>query len=234
MILSGHAPTYLPGIQLFSKIALSDVFMHCGHLQYQSKSWHSHNFIRTTELIVPVHKTLGDQINKVKIADGRWRRKHIRSMEMAYEDKRKFPFFGIYFPRIRAALERDWEFLGDLNRYLTEMLLDMLGIRTRVVDSGRWLICGDAIEKIIAMCKAVGATHYLSNRGAEKYISYPQEEQMKEAGITHLWQDFTDPVYGQDSTMNGGRLSAVDPLFKFGGATARPLIEHSGRIHGLV
>ena len=43
MILSGHQPVYLPGIQLFNKIALSDKFMFVGHCAFEDGSWHNRN-----------------------------------------------------------------------------------------------------------------------------------------------------------------------------------------------
>lgn len=226
MILSGHQPSYLPGLSLFNKIALSDIFMHCGHLQYQAKSWHSHNFIRTCELTVPVHKTFGDQINQVTIADERWRRKHVKSIETAYKG---FRFFDDYFPGLKEIIEHDCTLLDTLNRKLIDKILGWLGIQTKIVDSTQWHFDGDAVDKIIAMCKAVGADEYLSNDGASAYIGYAEERRMKEAGITHRWQRFNHPVYGQDMKMNDGRLSVIDLLFRFG-PKARPIIEHSGQI----
>ncbi len=226
MILSGHQPCYLPGIQLFNKIALSDVFMHCGHLQYQAKSWHSHNFIWTGELIVPVHRTFGDQINQVTIADGRWRRKHLKAIQLAYEG---FQFFQTYFSLLKEIIEWDWNFLDALNRRLIDAALEWLGIKTKIVDSASWHFEGDAVQKIIAMCRAVGATEYLSNEGAQAYIHYPQEDAMKEAGITHRWQKFAHPVYGQEMKINEGRLSIIDLLFRFG-PEAKSIIENSGSI----
>lgn len=226
MILSGHQPCYLPGIQLFNKIALSDAFMFVGHCQYQAKSWHSHNFIRTCELIVPVHSTLGESINETKIADGVWRRKHVKSIELAYQG---FRFFDDYFPRIKEIIECSWHFLGTLSTALIRQILEWLGIRTIIFDSEYYKIAGHKEDMLISMCKAVGADEYLSNEGARAYIDYPAEQKMKEAGITHRWQKFTHPNYGQGSEPNGGRLSVIDLLFRFG-PEARAIIEHSGTI----
>ena len=79
------------------------------------------------------------------------------------------------------------------------------------------------------MCKAAGADEYLSNEGSRDYIGHSQEAKMKEAGITHRWQKFQHPVYGQESTMNGGRLSVIDLLFRHGpGAGA--IIEVCGSV----
>ena len=60
MILSGHQPVYLPGIILFSKMALSDQFMYVGHVQFSPKSWQQRNRIALNGqehvLSVPVRK----------------------------------------------------------------------------------------------------------------------------------------------------------------------------------
>ena len=46
MILSAHQPVYLPGIILFGKIAISDVFMFLGHVQFSRTSWQTRNRVR--------------------------------------------------------------------------------------------------------------------------------------------------------------------------------------------
>ena len=224
MILSGHQPCYLPGIQLFNKIARSDAFMFVGHCDYQPKSWHSHNFIRTCELIVPVHK--GPSINETTLVDGPWRRKHVKSIEAAYRD---FRFFDEHFPWLKSFIEDRWGSLGGLNRDLIIEIIERLEIDTKIHDSREHQIEGAKEDMLISMCKAVGADEYLSNEGSRDYIGYSQEAKMKEAGITHRWQKFQHPVYGQESTMNGGRLSVIDLLFRHGPG-ARAIIEVCGSV----
>ncbi len=246
MILSGHQPNYLPGTQLFNKIALSDVFMHCGHLQYKRKSWHSHNYIRTGKLVVPIfHDELKQTIDETRIDySQRWQRRHVKSIGQAYGD---FPYFWAYFPKLRSIIEEPFKSLGALDRYLTEEICAWLDIKTRIVRSCR--PDGDAIGKIVAMCEAVGANHYLSNEGARLvhhragpeigeampepvvtgYIGPEEEARMKEAGVTHLWQDFTPPWYGQGIESNGGHLSVIDLLFRYG-PEAGKIVHQSGRI----
>jgi len=233
MILSGHQPCYLPGIQLFSKIVLSDAFMFVGHCQYQAKSWHSHNFIRTCKLSVPVQqKKLEQSINESEIAPvNNWRRKHIKSIEYAYS---KSQYFDHYFPRLKYIIEHPWTTLDALNVTLIEQILKWLDIRTKILDGRSYDITNhdDPVDMLIQMCKAVGATEYLSNNGsaAEQggYIGQREIDKMLDAGITHRWQKFDHPRYGQEEEMNGGRLSVIDLLFR--GPEARSIIEHSGSI----
>lgn len=246
MILSGHQPCYLPGIQLFNKIALSDAFMFTGHCDYQPKSWHSHNFIRTCELTVPIKRPHNVPISEAQINGDYWKRKHVKSIEMAY---RGFRFFDVYFPALRDSIMADWLSLGRLNTAMTVILARWLGIQTPFFDSRSYPIEGAKEDMLISVCKAVGADEYLSNEGSRLvqhragvnpgeggellattgYIGYPQEAKMKEAGITHRWQKFQHPVYGQESTMNGGRLSVIDLLFRHG-PRARAIIEDCGSI----
>ena len=58
MILTGHQPTYLPWLGLFSKISSSDCFVLFDNVQYLPKEWMSRNKIKTPDgeifLTVPV------------------------------------------------------------------------------------------------------------------------------------------------------------------------------------
>src|SRR5271154_425751 len=108
MILSGHQPCYLPGIQLFCKMMHSDAFMHVPHSQYVHGSWHSHNFIRTGRLVVPTHSTLGESIAATKIDNSKhWQRKHLRAIELAYGNQ---PYFKRYFRDLEEIITHPFTF----------------------------------------------------------------------------------------------------------------------------
>lgn len=226
MILSGHQPCYLPGIQLFNKIALSDVFMFTGHCQYQRGEFHSHNFIRTCRLTVPVRTTFGDSIDNTRLTEGHWRRRHIKSIELAYSH---FPFFDNYFPRLEQIINHAHSWLGTLNTALILQILDWLNIKTKILFSHDHKIQGNKEDMLISMCRAIGADEYLSNTGSLAYLGLEEEEKMKDAGITHRWQEFEHPFYGQETAMNEGRLSVIDLLFRRGPG-ARAIIERCGNI----
>jgi hypothetical protein len=234
MILSGHQPCYLPGIQLINKIMLSDAFMHVGHCQYQKQSWHSHNFIRTGELIVPVHATLGQSIDDVEIDYSKnWQRKHIRNIEAAY---RGFQYFDDYFPTLEQIINFDcWRTLGELNKALLDYILEEIGIKTPILDSSDYQIEGAKTDMLISMCKAVGADEYLSNEGSrwregdDGYITPTEEDRMAAAGIKHRWQKFTHPIYGQNAEVNFGRLSVIDLMFRWGPESAE-IIRRAGHV----
>ena len=227
-LLSGHQPVYLPGIILFNKIALSDLFMFVGHCQYVKKSWHSRNRIglsnRELWLSVPV-KTAGlfDQsINDTYTVNDTWKRKHLGSIRQAYC---RAPFYDLYYPALESRLLSHDGSLSDLNISLIRLMLDWLGIATPILDSRDYKIEGNKTAMLISMCQAVGATGYLSNEGSRSYVD---EKQMAEAGIEHYWQAFQHPTYPHSSGFIPN-LSVVDLLFNVGPG-AREVVLGCGKV----
>ena len=226
MILSGHQPVYLPGVILFNKIALSDTFMFVGHCQLSNKSWHTRNRIRLGDrefmLSVPVKKEQGQSINETQILEDGWQKKHLGSIRQAYG---KRPFFSEYFPQIEALLCTRWPSLGDMNISIIKSMLDWFDIKTPILDSREYHVTGNKTDMLISMCRAAGASQYLSNEGARDYVD---EAAMAEAGILHSWQIFTHPTYNQNAAFMEN-MSAIDLLFNMG-PEAGGLIRECGRI----
>jgi hypothetical protein len=228
MILSGHQPVYLPGIILFNKIALSDAFMFVGHCQYSSKSWHTRNRIRNGSgeifLSVPVVKAgrFGQSINETAIDNQPWKKKHLATIYHAYHRR---PFFRDYFPELEQLLSRPWTSLGAMNMAIIRAMVRWFEIGTPVLDSVDYGIQGHKTDMLVAMCRAAGADHYLSNLGSQVYVD---EEEMRRYGIEHSWQDFVHPVYEQGAPFLAN-MSAIDLAFNVGPRAAK-IVRYCGRI----
>jgi len=228
MILSGHQPVYLPGIILFNKMALSDLFMYVGHVQFSPKSWQQRNRIALNGqehfLAVPVMKAdrFGQTIDEVDILDSSWRRKHLGSIRQAYSHR---PYFKQYFPALEATLNQQHNGLGALNRALIELIRDWLEITTPIVESHAYPdIDGSKTDMLIQMCRAVGADRYLSNEGSRAYVD---ETAMANQGLQHCWQIFEHPVYVQGQAFMPD-CSAIDVVFNLGPA-AGAIVRQAGR-----
>ncbi len=219
MILSAHQPVYLPGIILFNKIAISDVFMFLGHAQLVSHSWHSRNRIRQGDkelfLTVPVQTSgrFGQPIDDTRIANSHWKRKHIESIAQSY---RKRPFFDAYFGPIEALLLADWPSLGTMNKALIRHLMEVLEIQTPVLESADYEPKEHKTDLLIELSKAAGADGFLSNEGSRVYV---REDAMAAAGLNHYWQIFSHPTYEQGRSFMSN-LSVIDLLFNSGPAAA--------------
>ena len=229
MILSGHQPVYLPSILLFNKMALSDLFMYVGHVQFSNKSWQLRNRIslngKELLLTVPVRKTnhFGQSIDEVEILDNSWKRKHLGSIRQAY---RKSPFFNIYFGELEERINREYATLGELNRSITDLIRGWLSITTPIVESCDYPnIVGAKTDMLIQMCKAVGANKYLSNEGARAYVD---EAVMADLGIQHCWQIFQHPFYHQGGSFIPD-MSVIDLLFNMG-EESKIIVKNAGSI----
>lgn len=218
--LSAHQPVYLPGLILFHKIALSDVFVLLPDVQFQRHSWQQRNRVRNGKdaifLSVPVKKSgdLHRTIRQTEIANEPWRKKHLTTLKQVYG---KRPHFDAYFPAIEALIEADHANLSDLNCSLIRHFCQVLELEAQVIDSAELDHEGESQDRLISLCHAAGADAYISNVGAASYVD---EAGFSATGVTHYWQAFTPPEYSQGKAFLPN-LSIVDALFNLGPDTAQ-------------
>ncbi len=195
-------------------MAKSDFFIHCGHLQFEHRSWHHRNFIllngKRFMLTIPIQRPHIAPIREVGFLDQEWKKRHLRTILQAYG---KSPFFKDYYPGLIKILCAHPHSLEQLNIDLTNQIALWLGVDVKLGSDRPLNLQGDAVDKIIQMCKAVGAKSYLSNEGARDYISSPEARRMIAAGILPEWLDFKDP--------DEEPLSAIHHLFTLGPEAAR-------------
>ena len=213
--LSAHQPVYLPGLILFHKIALSDVFVLLPDVQFQRHSWQQRNRVRNGKdaifLSVPVKKSgdLHRTIRQTEIADEPWRKKHLTTLRQVYG---KRPFFDAYFPAIKALIETEYANLSDLNCALIRHFCEVLELEVQILDSAELAHEGESQDRLISLCHAAGADAYISNVGAASYVD---KAGFSAKGVTHYWQAFTPPEYSQGKAFIPN-LSIVDALFNLG------------------
>jgi hypothetical protein len=216
-------PTYFPWLGYFEMIDACEQFVVFDHVQFESKSWQQRNRIRGPNgeimLTVPV---LSDGTQDVRICDKRidnrqsWAKKHLRSIEVAY---RKAPHFDEYYPGVRTILESGHERLADLTVELIRHFLDILGIRPRILRSSE-IRLNDAglgkTEKVIGLCRAVGATELYDGAAAKEFLDLAQFERL---GIQTVFQAFVHPEYPQQGTGFLPYMGIVDLLMNSGPAS---------------
>ena len=131
-------------------------------------------------------------INDVKIAGTQWKNKHLSAIMHNYE---KAPYFKKYFPLIKEAIDFDHELLIGLNVHLIRMFAEILSINVNIVRSSEFPYCGkEKNEKLISMCKFIGADTYLSGSGGKAYIN---ESLFSQANIKIKWHNYEHPIYKQ-------------------------------------
>jgi WbqC-like protein len=211
-----HQPQYLPWLGYLAKWAAADVFVFLDTVQYEKNGWQNRNRIKTSAgarwLTVPVHARLGTPITDVTIDTGQpWRARHLRSIETAYA---LAPHLAAHRPALERLYARPWERLVPLAVESAQWLASAIGIRTPAhLASALGVDGGDATDRLVALCRAVGANTYLAGRDGAKYMN---ADAFEAAGIEVLYQVYDHPVYRQVQGEFVPFLSAVDLLLTHG------------------
>lgn len=208
-------PGYLPWLGYFDQLRRADVFIHYDDVQFDKNGWRNRNRIKTANgvqwLSVPVRHGL-DRLTDIAIDNRRdWRRKHLAGVAQAYAGA---PFVGRYLPELEEVLGgRQWDRLVDLDIALVERMCAWLGLERQIVRSSELDVAGERSERLLALCRHVGATTYLSGDAARSYLDL---EMFRDAGIRVEWQSYRHPTYAQRHGEFVPYLSALDLIFNCG------------------
>ena len=204
-------PGYLPCLGFFDQELSVDRFVLYDDVQYDRRGWRNRNRIKTpdgwTWLTVPVEqKGKYDQvIRDVKIDNDRpWRKKHIGTVETFYS---KAPYFDSLFPEFAEIVSRDWTYLWELDLALIKWLNGVIGIATPIVLASELEASGQKSERLLDICKKLGATEYYSGAAAHHYLDI---KLFGDAGIEVYFQEYNHPVYPQLQGEFVSHLSALD------------------------
>jgi hypothetical protein len=219
MIVSISQPAYMPWLGYFNRIAISDLHIVLDNVQFEKRSFTNRNKVRLkngwTWLTVPVRITgkwpHAAAINKLEIYnESNWAKDHWATLRSCYG---KSVYFGEYAPYFEDVYRRHWDKLDDLLRDTSNYLLNAFGIKTQIRFSSEIDVGGRKDELILNLCKAVGATSYLSGPLGKDYI---RESLFQEARIKVMYHDYKHPVYQQAFPGFEANMSSVDLLFNCG------------------
>jgi len=224
MIVAIHQPQYLPWLGYFDKMLKADVFVLLDDVQYKKNEWQNRNKIRTSKgwqwLTVPVQYDFKQIIYQIKIAKAsNWRKDHYHSLTLHYN---KAPYFKEYESFFKSTYDQQWEYLLDLNIHLIKFLQEALGIKTKLIKASELNVGLHRTEKLIEICKKLGATAYLSGAGAREYLDLKLFQQSR---IQVIFQEFKCPVYNQAYPNFEPCMSAIDLLFNYGSSSLKQLTD---------
>ncbi len=218
MIVSINQPAYLPWLGYFHRVAISDLHITLDHVQFEKNGFINRNRIRTANswcwLTVPVRtkghfRELSIQQLKV-ISDQRWRSKHWKTIQQAY---RRAPFYADYANEIKQLYSREWANLADLLEASTCWQCNAFRIATPLVKSSEVNVSGTKQDLVLILCRAVGATTYISGPFGRDYLNL---EDFRRANIDVLFHDYKHPVYPQVYTSFEPCMAALDVLLNVG------------------
>ena len=216
MIVAVDQPQYLPWIGYFDKMRRADVFCYLNDVQYKKNEWQNRNRIKTAQkwqwLTVPVRYRFPEKINEVQINNTtRWSKKHFQALKTNYS---RAPYFKAYISIFEDIFSKEWELISELNIHLIERLKDALQLQEKTtIISSELTLREEPTDRLIDICKALGADTYLAGQGGAGYMDVVRFEKN---GLKVIMQEFDHPVYSQLFGDFQSHLSIVDLLFNCG------------------
>ena len=220
---------YIPWKGYFDLIAGVDVFVLYDDVQYTKRDWRNRNRIKTAQgvqwLTVPVQVTgkYLQLIREVEISEPGWAATHWRTLVHHYGKAASFsqlaPALEALYREV-AAIAR----LSDINHHLLTGICPLLGISTPLKRSSDFETTGDRSERLLGICRQLGAGTYVSGPAARGYLD---EHLFNDAGITVEWADYSGyPEYRQLHPPFDHQVSIVDLLLNEG-TDARQFLKHA-------
>jgi len=215
---------YIPWKGYFDLIKAVDEFILYDEVQFTKNDWRNRNQLMTPAgpkwLTIPVQTShrFGQSIRDTLVLDDRWRRKHWHSWQANYA---RSPGLALHGAELEAL------YLGSAERHLSlinlgflKTLCRWLAIRTPITWSSDYPHdAEDPSARLVQLCRAAGATHYLSGPAARAYL---QVGQFHAAGIAVEWMDYSNyPVYRQASPAFVHAVSVLDLILQEGPDAAR-------------
>jgi hypothetical protein len=215
MIVFVHQPEYIPWLGFFDKLSRCDTYVIYDDAQYQHGGFHNRNRIRTARgwewLTVPITHGHPQTIKNTKIFGDQWKNKQLNSIQYYYQ---KTPYFKEFYPLIKDAINFNHEVLIGLNLHFIKTIAECLNIKVQMMRSSEFPYGGkEKNEKLVSMCKFLGADSYLSGSGGKNYVN---ENIFTEANIDVQWHSYEHPTYNQCFGGFEPNMSIIDLLFNEG------------------
>ncbi len=219
--------SYIPWKGYFDIIDQVDEFIIYDDVQFTKRDWRSRNKIKTANglawLTVPV-KIKGKYsqlISDVEVADHNWSEKHWQTIRHAYS---KAPYFKKYSTLFEGFYKQcgEIEKLTEVNFLFISAICDVLQIKTKITfsqDYGKTDLSKTA--RLVALCQAAKATHYLSGPSAKAYI---KAEQFSQVGVALEYMSYDKySAYPQLFGEFQHEVSVLDLIFNIGDSAVQYL-----------
>lgn len=228
---------YIPWKGYFDLIAVADEFIIYDEVQYTRRDWRNRNKIIVNGapqwLTIPVLSkgNFASPIDEIRVESRDWASNHWRTIEMSY---RRAPYFHEMGPALSAAYETaaGLELLTEINEVFLRQIAGLLEIETPLLRSRAIpRTTSDPTDRLIELCAARDATHYVSGPAARSYID---RDKFNRAGIALSYANYDGyPRYEQATSVFEHGVSMIDVLFRCG-ADARTHLKSLGSKSGFL
>jgi hypothetical protein len=213
-------PNYIPWRGYIDFFKQCDVFVYYDDVQYTKNDWRNRNLIKNPDgaqwLTIPII-TDNRISNKLIIRDAimhqnNWQMRHLEAIEANYKHA---PYYGDIREILTEAYEQEKQNLSKLCQTIISRINDYLGLRCKTLLSSEMGFneCAPT-ERLVQICRSLGATEYLSGDAAKEYLQVD-----KFGDIRVLWHRYHEQIYPQLWGDFISRVSIIDTLMNCGRKT---------------
>jgi hypothetical protein len=214
---------YIPWKGYFDLIASVDEFILYDDRQFTRRDWRNRNRIKTRHgsqwLTIPVESKgrYHQRIDETVIGDARWAELHWKTIAHNYAGAQCFREVRGFVEDLYRSAEASN--LSVVNHRFLAAICDLLGIRTVFSWSSDYEAEGAKTERLVSLCRAAGASHYLSGPSARSYLD---EDAFSDAGIELEYFDYDGyPEYEQLYGPFDHAVTILDLIFNTGADAPR-------------
>jgi hypothetical protein len=215
-----HQPQYFPYPGFFHKLTLADTFVIMDETQYDKRFTNRNRILDAHGpiwLSVPIIKSQKFLPNRLVEINNEipWREDHWKKILLSYSKAR---FFDSY-RSLESVYNKEWSTLFELNLETTKKTMQWLGIDIPIVRESELHATGESTERLVNICKSLGADTYISGIGGKGYL---QEEMFDRNHIKLEYQSYGPIPYPQRFSKTFiPNLSIIDMLSNAGPDSAR-------------
>ena len=228
MKIAIHQPQYWPWPQYIHKVMSADIFVYLDTVQFSKNGFQNRNQVKSQKnaswLTIPVKHNFGQSILETKIADPKIMTRHLKTLAGSYSHT---PGYKQWKDEIQGLIGAQTDSLCDVAIASTEWMLEKLGVKARRLRASDIPNLEGANSSLVAaICKHLGATSYLTGKGA---IDYLEHDDFYKVGCSVSVQQWDSLVYQQAHPEIGfiPDLSTLDILLNCPD-TAAEMIQSTG------
>jgi len=227
MKIAIHQANYFPYPGFFHKINQADVFVIQDDVKFVNRTTNRNKIISSSEytwINVPIkkgHKSL--PIMDVKINNEiPWGKINLKKICAGYN---KAKFFHLYKDYFENLYKKEWNNIFDLNFETIKQVLRWLDIKVEIVIESELRVSGQPTERLVKVCKKLGADTYISGIGGKRYLDEKLFEKNK---IILKYQNYNPIRYLQHTSKSFiSNLSIIDLLANVGSKCGKLLKENN-------
>ena len=228
-----HQPYYLPYPGHFHKISMCDIFIFMDNTQYDKRFTNRNRIINPNGkkwdwVSIPINKDDKFSLNKfVRINNNiLWGNEHWKKISHAYNNSE---FFHLYSDFFKESYQKKWDYLFEIDLSFLKKILEWLNIKVEIIKESELNIKGESTERLINLCKSIGADTYISGIGGNNYINKKDFQKNK---IELIFQKYKPVSYKQRFTQEFiPDLSIIDMLSNLGPESSKYVLERHLEYH---